>query len=311
MTMKLHHMRVMYVLHYKQQGKSIKYVSKSATLRLSADKLMVSTEREDNLDGLVQVPEARFGQTRQVYCYKFSLPRGMAQKDIPRVNHLLYKMEGKRRITVPTSRYYYQNGCLQMNGMQQRDNGKYMLRIKTCLSSRTVSVIYFTIQVVSSAGLTTSIMSSASPTTAERSSRSASPKAQTTVFPTTNRITTSTEPVYNPTKPTPMTMTTGVTVQVLQTATATLSADNDSMVTEVPTVSSTRNQVLTRSTVDSWVIVTIAAFVFILLILIVFLSYKHRQTLLTFCFSSCREIRKGRRQTASNWHDNCDTKFYK
>ena len=99
------------------------------------------------------------------------------------------------------------------------------------------------------AGLTTSIMSSASPTTAERSSRSASPKAQTTVFPTTNRITTSTEPVYNPTKPTPMTMTTGVTVQVLQTATATLSADNDSMVTEVPTVSSTRNQVLTRSTV--------------------------------------------------------------
>ena len=35
MTMKLHHMRVMYVVHYKQQGKSIKYVSKSATLRLS------------------------------------------------------------------------------------------------------------------------------------------------------------------------------------------------------------------------------------------------------------------------------------
>ena len=35
MTMKLHHMRVMYVVHYKQQGKSIKFVSKSATLRLA------------------------------------------------------------------------------------------------------------------------------------------------------------------------------------------------------------------------------------------------------------------------------------
>ena len=55
------------------------------------------------------------------------------------------------------------------------------------------------------AALPTSIMSSASPTTAERSSRSASPKAQTTVFPTTNRITTSTEPVYNSTNTTGMT----------------------------------------------------------------------------------------------------------
>ena len=35
MTMKLHHMRLMYVVHYEQQRKSMKYVSKSATLRLS------------------------------------------------------------------------------------------------------------------------------------------------------------------------------------------------------------------------------------------------------------------------------------
>ena len=35
MTTKLHHMRVTYVVHYKQQGKSIKYVSKTATLLLS------------------------------------------------------------------------------------------------------------------------------------------------------------------------------------------------------------------------------------------------------------------------------------
>ena len=120
----------------------------------SADKLIVSTTHENNFDGLVEVPEARSRQTRQVYCYKFSLSKSMAQRDIPRVNHLLYKMEGKRRRTVPTSRYYYQNGCLQMNGMKQRDNGKYMLLIKTCLSSRTVSVIYFTIKVVSSGNST-------------------------------------------------------------------------------------------------------------------------------------------------------------
>ena len=116
----------------------------------SVDKVYVSAKREYNLDCHVEVPEAYNGQTRQVYCYKFSLSKIMAQRDIPIVNHQLYKMEGKRRRTVPTSRYYYQNGCLQMNGMQQRNNGKYMLLTKTCLSSRTVSVIYFTIKVVSS-----------------------------------------------------------------------------------------------------------------------------------------------------------------
>ena len=113
----------------------------------SVDKLDVSTKREYNLDDPVEVPAAYNGQTRQVCCYKFSLPRSMAQRDIPRVNHLLYKIERRRRISVPTSRYYYQNGCLQMNGIQEEDNGNYMLLIKTCLSSRTVSVIYFAVSV--------------------------------------------------------------------------------------------------------------------------------------------------------------------
>ena len=48
-------------------------------------------------------------------------------------------------------------------------------------------------------------MSSSSPTTVKCSSRSASPKAQTTAFPTTNRITTPSKPVYNLTNTNPMT----------------------------------------------------------------------------------------------------------
>ena len=167
-----------------------------------------------------------------------------------------------------------------------------------------------------SVGLSTKIIQSfPSPTMAELLSRSASPKAQITTFPTTNRITTPTKP----TKTIPMTKATRVVVQVSQNATAPLcTTDDNSMKTNATTPSSTRNQVLTRSTVgehlhlvhtlpemhlfehntviESWVIVTIAAFVFLLLIVIVFLSYKHRQTLLTFCFSSCRMIRRKRKK---------------
>ena len=111
----------------------------------SADKLDVSTKRVNTLDDSV---EAYIGQTRLICCYKLSLPKTMAQRDFPRVNHLLYKMEGKIRKEVKMSRYNYQNGCMQNNGIREADKGKYMVLIKTCLSSTSVLAIYFSFRVV-------------------------------------------------------------------------------------------------------------------------------------------------------------------
>ena len=116
----------------------------------SADKLDLTTERVYNLDDPVELPSLYIGQTRPVCCYKFSLPKSMAQRDIPRVNHLLYKMEGNKIKTVKIIRYYYQNGCLQIDRIQENDNGNYRLLLKTCLSSRTVSTINFALLIVSS-----------------------------------------------------------------------------------------------------------------------------------------------------------------
>ena len=114
----------------------------------SADKLDLTTERGYNLDDPVELPSLYIGQTRPVCCYKLSLPETMAQRDIPRVNHYLYKMEGKIRKAVKSTRYNYQNGCLQINGIREVDKGNYMLLIKTCLSSTSGSVIYFSLRIV-------------------------------------------------------------------------------------------------------------------------------------------------------------------
>ena len=116
----------------------------------SADNLHVNTDRVYTLDDPVEVLTLYIGKTRPVCCYKLSLPKTMAQWDFPRVNHLLYKMEGKRRKAVKSTRYNYQNGCMQIHGIREADQGKYMLLIKTCLSSRTVSVIYFSLYLVPS-----------------------------------------------------------------------------------------------------------------------------------------------------------------
>ena len=111
----------------------------------SADKLDVHTERVYGLDDPVEVPASYIGQTRPVCCYKLSLPKSMAQRDFPRVNHLLYKMKGKIRTAVKSTRYDYQNGCLQINEIQEADKGKYVVYIKSCLYSTSVSVIYFSL----------------------------------------------------------------------------------------------------------------------------------------------------------------------
>ena len=55
----------------------------------SADKLDVSTKWLYTLDDPVEVSASYIGQTRPVCCYKLSLPKTMAQRDFPRVNHLL------------------------------------------------------------------------------------------------------------------------------------------------------------------------------------------------------------------------------
>ena len=96
----------------------------------SADKHDVTTDRVYNLDDNVKVPDYYIGQTKPVCCYKFSLPRSMALSDIYTMNYLLYKIEEKITKAVRNIRCYYQDGCLQMNGIQEADNGKYMLLMK-------------------------------------------------------------------------------------------------------------------------------------------------------------------------------------
>ena len=134
-------------------------------------------------------------------------------------------MEGKIRKAVKMTRYYYQNGCLQINGIGEEDKGKYMVLIKTCLSPRTVSVIYFSLWIIrptsNAAIISQSIYATmlvhiniicyfiflvniTSPTTVERSSRSVTPKALTATVPTKNRIARSNKPVYNLTNTTPI-----------------------------------------------------------------------------------------------------------
>ena len=120
----------------------------------SADKLDLTTERVYNLDDPVELPSLYIGQTRPVCCYKIKLPTIMAQRDFPKVHHVLYKMELKESIAVKGTRYNYRNGCLQMNGIREADKGNYRLLIKTCLSSKTVSTIYFSLAIVSSGNST-------------------------------------------------------------------------------------------------------------------------------------------------------------